>query len=1140
MGNFDFIAEEWPQMHESAARAESYVVSDPRSACIYARRTIEELVGHLYELLGLPATYPDDLAGRIHGADFARRADNRIIDKLDLIRRIGNIAVHQARPIDANGALNVLRELFHIIVWAAYNYSAHPDRAPTGHQFDARLAARSAPLTREQAAALVRRFRAEDERRHEQELAARDEQLAEQTRQLEALREQVRQAQAARAAVDTHDYTEAATRDLFIDVLLRESGWDPDAPDVREYPLHGLPTPSGEGRADYVLWGADGLPLAVIEAKRTRHSAEEGREQARAYADSLEAQTGRRPVIFYTNGQDHWIWDDAAGYPPRSVRGFLTRDELELAIRRRTGRERLTEASIDTEIVGRYYQTRAIRAMDDAFDRKRREALLVMATGSGKTRTVIALVDQLMRAGWVKRALFLADRKALVAQAVNAFKEHLPSSSPVNLVEERDAEGRVYVSTYPTMLNLIHETSDGSTRHFGPGYFDLVIIDEAHRSVYAKYGEIFEYFDAMLVGLTATPKDEVDHNTYRLFHLEDGMPTDSYSLDEAVSDHFLVPMHAVSVGTRFLRRGIRYDELTPEQRDEWDAADWGDDGAPDEVGAEEMNRYLFNEDTVDKVLASLMADGHKVAGGDRLGKTIIFAKNQDHAEFIEHRFDIQWPQYAGEFARIITHQTRGAQQLIEKFEVKDAAPHIAISVDMLDTGIDVPEAVNLVFFKTVHSRSKFWQMIGRGTRLCPDLYGPGEDKQDFLVFDWCGNFEFFSEHPAGVEGSTQRSLVQRIYESRIALLCALDRDGGEPQFRGHDEALRKDMDALRRSTAEALHERVGAMTLDNILVRPHRHAVERFASLSAWEQLTDEDAEQALGLSGVPSGVDAAPDGEEARRFDMLILTRQLAQLSDDAVAAEKVRRVVQEIAAQLIGSTSIHVPSVREQAELLEAVAGDDWWVDVTLPMLENLRLRVRGLVRFTERSIRNPVYTDFEDVVGPAVEVSLPGRTPGMDADRFRDRAEAYLRAREDAPALRKLRGNEQLTSADLAELEGLLREAGGQGAEVDDAVARAAEQPGGIGVFIRGLVGLDRAAAKRAFDGFLTERQLDATQVMFVNKIIDELTANGVMSEGRLYDVPYTDFSASGPEALFREDQVEAIVEILNHVTSTAMVK
>jgi type I restriction enzyme R subunit len=447
--------------------------------------------------------------------------------------------------------------------------------------------------------------------------------------------------------------------------------------------------------------------VAVVEAKRTTKSAMIGQQQAALYADRLEQQFGRRPVIFYTNGYQHWIWDDAGGYPPREVQGFYTRDEIELMIQRRRTRLPLNREAANTAVVERSYQIRAIKAVGAAFDAKQRETLLVMATGLGKTRTVIALVEQLMKANWVKRLLFLADRKALVTQATNAFKAHLPPATTVNLVTEKATDGRVYVSTYPTMLNLINEV-DETGRRFGPGYFDLIVIDEAHRSIYAKYGAIFDYFDGMLVGLTATPKDGVDHNTYRLFHLEDGVPTDHYSLDESVDAGYLVPPKGVAVGTKFLRQGIRYADLTEEEKDQWDGLEWGEDGPPDEVGADELNRFLFNEDTVDKVLATLMTEGYKVGGGDRIGKTIIFAKNQAHAEFIAKRFDIGWPELAGQHARVITHSAPYAQSLIDDFSAKDKPPYIAISVDMLDTGIDVPEVVNLVFFKMVRSKTKFW------------------------------------------------------------------------------------------------------------------------------------------------------------------------------------------------------------------------------------------------------------------------------------------------------------------------------------------------------------------------------------------------------------------------------------------------
>jgi len=379
-----------------------------------------------------------------------------------------------------------------------------------------------------------------------------------------------------------------------------------------------------------------------------------------------------------------------------------------------------------------------------------------MATGAGKTRTVIALCDLLMRCNWVKRVLFLADRVALVRQAVNAFKKHLPDSSPVNLVEEKDMEGRVFVSTYPTMMKQIEDMSEGQ-RRFGVGHFDILIIDEAHRSVFKKYKAIFDYFDSLLVGLTATPKNEIERNTYTLFDLENGVPTDAYSLEEAVKDGFLVPPQAVSVPLKFQREGINYDELTDEDKEQWDSLEWDEEGeVPDRVEAEAVNKWLFNIDTVDKVLAHLMTRGLKVAGGDRLGKTILFAKNQAHADFVAGRFNVNYPHFKGEFARVITFKTEYAQNLIDNFSNKEKSPHLAISVDMLDTGIDVPEVVNLVFFKLVRSKTKFWQMVGRGTRLRPELFEPGKDKKFFYLFDYCQNLEYFSQNPETTDGSPGR------------------------------------------------------------------------------------------------------------------------------------------------------------------------------------------------------------------------------------------------------------------------------------------------------------------------------------------------------------------------------------------------
>ena len=601
----------------------------------------------------------------------------------------------------------------------------------------------------------------------------------------------------------------------------------------------------------------------------------------------------------------------------------------------------------------------------------------------------------------------------------------------------------------------------------------------------------------------------MDHNTYRLFHLEDGVPTDAYSLDEAVDAGYLVPPKGISVGTQFLRSGIKYDDLTDDEKDQWDALDWGDDGPPAEVGAEELNRFLFNEDTVDKVLSTLMTQGYRVAGGDRLGKTIVFAKSQKHAEFIEKRFNQAYPEHAGRFARVITHGTPYAQSLIDDFSIKDKAPHIAISVDMLDTGIDVPEVVNLVFFKQVRSKSKFWQMIGRGTRLCPDLFGPGKDKQDFFVFDFCGNLEYFSQDLPGSEGNIQKSLSQRLFEARLSLVTALGDNESE----------------LRTATTETLHEIVAGMNLDNFVVRKHRQTVERFAQAGVWQTLTADDAEAARTLAGLPSSV--RDEDEEAKRFDLIVLRRQLAQLESDALAAERLRQTVQQVAANLLAIATI--PSVAEQAVLLESVAGDEWWIDVTLGMLEEARRRLRSLVRLIEKTSRNPVYTDFEDTLGESVEVHLPGITPGTNFERFRSKAEAYLREHLDNIALQRLRRNRQLTTDDLGELEQMLLASGGG----ENDIVWAQQQTGGLGLFVRSLVGLDRAAATEAFEHYLGGTSFTVEQVRFVGHIVDELTRNGIMEPGRLFESPYTDHGNP-----FEDDDLFAIAETLQQITRTAM--
>jgi type I restriction enzyme R subunit len=1133
MSNFAFLQAEWPLVFEAGRKAEDHAHSDARTSCFYARRALELAVAWLYthdSTLKLP--YQDTLSALIHEPTFRALVGEPRFTKTRLIKEIGNLAVHSTKKVAFTDALAATRELFHFCFWLARTYGRtvrpNPSLSFQPDQLPKPPASSAAVQTAEQLKKLGEQLREKDTKLSEV-LA----QHAALNSELKKLRDEVAAAKKANSAVpDGHDYSEAETRKAFIDLLLREAGWELNPAKNFEVEVTGMPNNEGQGFVDYVLWGNDGKPLMLVEAKRTTKSPMGGQQQAKLYADCLEKQYGQRPVICYSNGYEHWMWDDLS-HPPRPVQGFYKKDELMLLMQRQSSRKRLAEATINSEIVERYYQTRAVRRVGASFEVDgQRKALLVMATGSGKTRTVIALVDLLMRCNWVKRALFLADRVALVNQAVNAFKTHLPDSAPVNLVTDKATEGRVFVSTYPTMMGLIDETHDGQ-RRFGVGHFDLIVIDEAHRSIYQKYGAIFQYFDSLLVGLTATPKDEVDKNTYGLFQLETGIPTDAYDLDQAVADGHLVPPIAISVPLKFQREGIKYADLSEEDKAQWDELDWNEDGPPpDEVTAEELNKWLFNIDTVDKVLEVIMTRGQKVASGDRLGKTIIFAKNNTHAEFIEQRFNVNYPEYKGHFARVVTYKTEYAQSIIDDFSKKEKMPHIAISVDMLDTGIDVPEVVNLVFFKVVRSKTKFWQMLGRGTRLCKDLFAPGQHKQNFFVFDFCQNLEFFSQNPAGGDGANAESLTTRLFKARLDLIEELDLsiklgravDDSPPRaYGGHPTAVE-----MRVGTAKLLNERVAGMNINNFVVRPQRMFVERFAKPKAWQELTAEDYEVLVHrVAHLPSAL--TDEDEEAKRFDLLMLRAQLAILQTRP-GFVSLRETIQKIALKL--EDEMAIPAIKAEALLIHAVASDEWWEGVTAPMLETARKRLRGLVKLLPKGQKKMVYTNFEDEIGEDSIVVLPQVAMGLDMAKFKEKARAFLKKHESHLALQRLRRNQPLTPTDLDELEKMLIQAGGTQLLLSEVKSK------GLGLFVRSLVGLDREAAMHAFSELLTGSTLTPEQIEFIDLVIEELTQNGIVPPERLFEAPFTDINAQGPTALFPMTQVTSIVKVLEEIKARAV--
>lgn len=1161
MSNFQFLKNEFKPLYEHATAVEALVNNDARAACIRARHVMEMAVHWLYERdRALLRPYDRSLNALLTQPDFRDLMGDAVWEKARLIQKVGNDSVHGSKPLKPYQAVQVCSELFHILYWVARNYSR---MSVEDQRFDTKLL--PTLVTTQQAVNFTKAELKKQEAKHQAEVtklqAAAEAQdakvealvaarLAEQGRQAASLAEEREKAleqvnaelAAARAKLaetksrnqqkkDPHDYAEADTRKLLIDVLLREAGWTVGEDAAEEVEVSGMPNNKGVGYVDYVLWGKDGKPLAVVEAKRTLKDPNTGKQQAKLYADCLEQMKGQRPVIFYTNGYETWLWDDQAA-APRAVQGFYNQDELDRVIKRRNSVTDPTTLSTNDEIAGRYYQKRAIKSLGEAFNNGQRTGLLTMATGTGKTRTAIALVDLLMRANLVKRVLFLADRVALVKQAANAFKDHLPDSSPVNLISEKNSSGRVFLSTYPTMMGLIEESDDGS-RRYGVGHFDLVIIDEAHRSIYQKYGAIFQYFDALLVGLTATPKNEVHQDTYRVFGLETGVPTDAYSLDEGVADEFLVPAKAFDVPLKFVREGIQYEQLSDAEKEHWDELDWGDENeghAPDEVSASAINKKLFNTDTVDKMLAHLMANGLAVDGGDTLGKTIIFAVNQKHALFISERFDANYPKRKGHFARVITHAESYAQTLIGDFSSPTSGLQIALSVDMLDTGIDVPEILNLVFFKAVRSKVKFLQMIGRGTRLCEDLFGPGNHKSEFFIFDYCGNFAYFNEHPDGAASTMPEPLGKRLFRTRAELLARLQQSNlGQvaelPASYGDDTPI-----DLPNDLVGQLHGEVSQMNANNFLVRPHGEHVSRFAKKESWHALDDEAlAVIASHVAGLPS--EQEPEHITAKLFDLACVNLQLALLEQAAEVVDLQMRIM-AIAERLESKTN--VPAVKLQIELIEAVQTEAWWKDVTLAMVENVRRKLRGLVKLIDKAEMKIVYTALEDEIGLSSEVELAGATQGTGVNwpQYRKKVERFIKEHKDHIAIARLRRALPLTAKDLDELERLVFESG----EVHSR-EQFSKAYGEVSLpeFIRKLVGLDRQAALDAFAGFLDVNKYNSSQIRFVEMVINQLTANGVMDAGQLYEAPFTSVHYEGIEGVFPGSDGDVLVAVVQKLST-----
>ena len=1081
--NFDYLKQEpkFSRFADVAISAERIILMDPEASIINSRRAMEFAVKWMYSVdSDLEMPYQDNLQSLMNAEEYRDIVGPDLWKRMDYIRRCGNNVAHSNKKLGRDEAMLCLENLFIYLDFVACCYSEQYEE----RSFDRTVITSRIEKARESKAA-ASAVKAELER--EQEKSAKQEldlqKLIEENASLKEELSARRQEQQQAYVPKPLDLSEYKTRKLYIDAMLMEAGWTEGKDWLNEVELHGMPNQSGIGFADYVLYDDMHRPLAVIEAKRTCADVSRGRQQAKLYADLLEQKYKRRPVIFLTNGFETHIIDGQ--YPERPCAVIYSKRDLEKWFNLLAMRTSLEHVTVDKNIAGRYYQEAAIKAVCRSFDEKnRRKALLVMATGSGKTRTVIALCDCLLKAGWVKNILFLADRNSLVTQAKRSFVNLLPSLSCTNLVEEKDNyNAHCVFSTYQTMMNCIDTVSDSQGKLFTCGHFDLVICDEAHRSIYNKYRDIFSYVDAPLVGLTATPKDEIDKNTYEIFELENGVPTYGYDLAQAVKDGYLVDYVSVESKLKFMEQGIVYDELSEEDKEAYEATFGGGQGnLPESIGSSALNSWIFNEDTIKQVLNILMTDGIKIDYGQKLGKTIIFARNHDHAEKILEVFHREYPSFP-DYAKVIDNYMTYAQSAIDEFSDPKKLPQIAISVDMLDTGIDVPEVLNLVFFKKVMSKAKFWQMIGRGTRLCPGLLD-GEDKQKFYIFDFCGNFDFFRMNKGKAAANT------------IPLQGAIFNLQFEISYKLQDMEYQTDrLTAYRKALVDRMSGKVRELPRDSFAVRQHLKYVELYSEPSGYHALTYEDTllvrEEVAPL--------IQPDGDEvnAVRFDALMYGIELAYLVGKKYS--KARTDLNRKVAGIAGMSNI--PEIQAQSDLINKILHTDYVETAGINEFEEIREKLRDLMKYVS-SEKVKYTTNFADEL-----LSMEWKESELENDELKNykaKAEHYIRQHQDNPAIAKLKTNQPLTQVDIEALEETLwHEVGTK----QDYEQEFGAKP--LGEFVREIVGLDMNAAKEAFSEYLTGTNLDSRQIYFVNQIVEYIVRNGMMKDfSVLQEPPFTD--------------------------------
>lgn len=1153
MSNFRFLKTEWSEFYQRAAKAEKLVITDPRTSLTYARMALELAVNWMFQNdteLELP--HDNTLNSLMKSYEFRNQFPHKLYGEIDVIRKVGNLAIHN-KPVSSIDADHAITNLFYFCKWFAKSYSTKELGDLGLFDYDFVPKEGEAALSKKQLESLQNQFD-KDLNKFQDELKItlqRNKELEEKNdlykKQVEALQAQIEANKAVAAYEDEkhHPRNEYETRKFLIDVLLREAGWDLKGANDKEYMVSYMPSSTNQsetGYVDYVLWDDDGKPLALVEAKKTLESVSKGENQAQLYADCLEKMFGRRPVMFYTNGFEINLWDDQFYKKSRPVHGFYSKQELQTLMFRRTNRKDIRTHEVDTEIAGRAYQMRSIKSIAEHFagtDKRtgqllgtNRGALLVLATGTGKTRVAISLSKLMLEANWAKRVLFLTDRISLVNQAKRNFVKFLPEHSSVNLLEDKEnSETRFVFSTYQTMMGLIDEIRNGDERFYGIGHFDLIIIDEAHRSIYRKYQAIFEYFDALLLGLTATPKNSIDKNTYHIFGLADKSPTDAYPFDEAVANRHLVPYRTIEVPTKFQTKGIKYSELSPEEQEEFEEEILeGEKATGNEwVNKEALNAWLFNKDTAIKTLSYILKNCIKKRGGDEPGKTIIFARNQKHAHFLKEIFlELDKELYGNEYVKVITHSEPKAEEFIRRFcdDEVERLPQIAISVDMMDTGIDAPSVVNLVFYKPVKSYSKFWQMIGRGSRLRPDLFGPGMRKNKFLIFDLCGNFEFFGENPHGIETSVQKGLSEIVFGLKLRLAHYL-KDG---MFK-EDVVLQR----YRNQLLDELHREISSLDKRRFDVRMKMEMVLEYGSdnRELWNHLDAKDLKKIEDhLSGLVTP--QKDDTDLARFYDKLMYSLMIKRLEyvDPEAFMSRFSVTITKVAIlskKLLKKTTI--PEIKGKEGLIKMPLEEDFWKAEGIAHLDQIRSGIRDLMKYIDRDDQKYVTTDFEDELDELkVKIKDFANEPEtIFVSPFTSnihRLEEIVRENKNHITISRVRSGEQITQDELRSLELLLFNGKVKKEELENELGRKLD----LVSFIITLIGLSEERVNSSFAQFINDYQLSSVQIQFLDTLKTFFTHNGKIDPGKLYDSPFKKYHNMGIEGVFNEKQADQIFEIV----------